>query len=163
MNQRNNQGVLGLPIYFLIAFIVTAVILAIFIFSAQILLQDAQIRELQTKTGVIVNEAENMFEHADEGTLISLHIEFPSSLRFLVFGSLPKNSTDIPTNLTLNENTSNNYYFVMQDGRISTGHSNARFSNREMNNAVLFYPGVYDLTLELKRHDGRTYVTMYEQ
>jgi len=92
--------------------------------------------------------------------MVHLQIDFPSSLRFIVFGSLPKNSTMEPSDRTLDENTSNNYYFVMDDGIIRMFHSNARFSNRNNTEIVVLHPGRYTLAIGVVRHEGKTYVTM---
>jgi hypothetical protein len=101
-----------------------------------------------------------MFEYADNESFRSLSVEFPPSIRFIVFGQVPRNGTNEPTNLTLDENTSNNYYYVMDDGTVRTFHSNARFSNCNMTQMVLFHSGTYDITLELCQKEGKTYLTM---
>jgi len=82
-------------------------------------------------------------------------------MKYLVFGGLPQNGIAEPTNLTFKENTSNSYYFVMNDGRILTAHSPVRFSSDDINEIAVFYPGVYDVTLELDKVDGGTYVKIY--
>jgi hypothetical protein len=102
-----------------------------------------------------------MFEYADEGALVTVHVEFPTSMRFLVFGGLPTNGTTEPTNLTLNETTSNNYYYVMCDGTLHTFHTNARFSSSNLTQMAVFHSGTYDLTLELYHDGDKTYVKIY--
>lgn len=102
-----------------------------------------------------------MFEYADEGTLVTVHVEFPDSMKYVVFGGMPKNGNDEPVNLFLDENTSNNYYFVMNDGTISTFHSIVRFSSYNETTITLFHPGIYDLTLELQYVGGKSYVKIY--
>jgi hypothetical protein len=52
-----------------------------------------------------------MFEYADNGSIVTIPVQFPTSLRFIVFGYLPSNGTNEPANLTLDEKTSNNYYY----------------------------------------------------
>jgi hypothetical protein len=104
-----------------------------------------------------------MFEYADNGSIVTVHVEFPTSMRFIVFGHLPSNNTSEPANLTLDEKTSNNYYFVMNDGTLRIFHSNARFSNHNMTQIAVFYSGAYDITMELCQKKGKSYVAMYER
>ncbi|MFH1101195.1 MAG: hypothetical protein V1726_04065 [Methanobacteriota archaeon] len=162
MFHNNENAVIGMPIYLIVALVVTAIILAIFLFSVQYLIRDAQVHSAQSTIQRIVDEAETMFEHADEGTMVTLHVEFPSSLRFVVFGGLPEGDTSPPQDLILNETTSNNYYYVMEDNSVFTGHSIARFSSHNTSEIAVFQTGVYDLTLELIQNAGRTYVTISE-
>ena len=158
----DKNAVMGLPVYILVAIVVAAAIIAVFSIATYNLWLDSQFHKVEYETDKIVSEAENMFEYADEGTMVTIHVEFPDAMRYIVFGGLPKNSTSVPTDLKLDENTSNNYYFVMNDGRISTSHSNARFSSKNTDEIAVFYSGVYDFKLELvKEFDGRTYVKIY--
>jgi len=157
----DENAVVGLPMYLMVAIIVAAVILAIFSLSIYNVWLDAQFHQVESEIETIISEAENMFAYADNGTLITVHVEFLSSMKYLVFGDLPQNGIAEPTNLTFKENTSNSYYFVMNDGRISTAHSPVRFSSDDINEIAVFYPGVYDVTLELDKVDGRTYVKIY--
>jgi hypothetical protein len=101
-----------------------------------------------------------MFEYADNGSLRIVSVKFPSSMRFIVFGQVPLDGTNEPTYLTLDENISNNYYYVMEDGTVRTFHSNARFSNHNMTQVALFHSGTYDITLVLRQTGGKTYLTM---
>jgi len=158
----NEKAVMGLSIYIVVAIIVASAIIAVFSIAIYNIWIDSQIHQVECETDKIVSEAENMFEYADEGTMVTLHADFPPTLRFIVFGGLPVNSNFEPDNITLDENTSNNYYFVMDTGRIFTYHSNARFSGKSHNEIAVLHPGVYDLKLELiKEEDGRTYVKIY--
>ena len=158
----DEKAVMGLPIYIVVAIIVAAAIIAAFSIAIHNIWIDSQIHQVECETDKIVSEAENMFEYADEGTMVTVHADFPSFLRFIVFGGLPVNSSFEPDNITLDENTSNNYYFVMNTGKIFTYHSNARFSGKNHNETAMFHPGVYDLKLELIKEDnGRTYVKIY--
>jgi len=102
-----------------------------------------------------------MFEYADWGTMVTVHIEFPAAMKFVVFGGLPTNESSKPDNLTLDEKTSNNYYLVMVDGTVQTYHSNVRFSSKDYKKIAILTSGIYDLTLELEKIDSRTYVKIY--
>ena len=158
----DEHAVMGLPIYLLVAIIVAAAVVAVFSLAMYNLWLDAQIHHVEREVDKIVSEAENMFEYADEGTLVTVHVEFPTAVRYLVFGGLPKNAASEPDTTTLDENTSNNYYFVMTDGRLYTAHTHARFSGENTSQIAMFHYGVYDMTLELvKEDDGRTYVKIY--
>ena len=152
---------MGMPAYLVVVLVVAAAVIAIFALSTYFIVQNSQRHLVEHETEKIVSEAENMFEYADEGSLVNVHVEFPDSLQFIVFGDLPQNGIMEPTNLALDENTSNNYYFVMNDGTIETFHSNARFSGKSINEIALFHKGVYDITLELVKENGMTYVKIY--
>jgi hypothetical protein len=132
-----------------------------FSLSFQSITNDSQAQLVEHEIDAVLTQATNMFEYADEGTLVTVHIDLPASLRFIVFGCLPTNSTQEPSNLVLDERTSNNYYYVMNDGTLRTFHSNARFSNKDLSQIAVFHAGTYDLTLELCHHDGRSYVAIY--
>jgi len=160
---RSKEAVMGLPIYIMVAIAVAATIIAILLIAIYNVSLDSQFHKTQQEINKIVSEAENMFEYADEGTMITIHSEFPSSMKFAMFGGLPKNKTNEINDFTLNENTSNNYFFVMNNGKISISHSNARFSSKNTDQVAVFYPGTYDFKLELvKEVDGKTYVKIYQ-
>ena len=156
----NTDAVLGQPFYLLVVIIIAAAIISMFALSIQQIIIDREIHQVEHEINRIITEATNMFEYADEGTSITLHIEFPGSLRFIVFGALPTNDTAEPSDLSLEENTSNNYYFVMNDGTFRSYHSNARFSDQNFTQIVVLHPGIYTLTLEVFSHEGKTYVTI---
>jgi sensor histidine kinase regulating citrate/malate metabolism len=158
---RDTHAVLGQPIRLFVVIIIVAAIVGMCTISFQQLILNTQIHQVEYEISRVMTEASNMFEYADEGTSITLHIELPPSLHYIVFGSLPTNSTTEPLVLALNENTSNNYYFVMNDGTIRLYHSNSRFSNQNFTQIVLLYSGVYNITLELCSHEGKTYVTIF--
>jgi hypothetical protein len=158
----DENAVLGQPVYLLVIIIVTAAIIMLFSLSLQNIIIDSQIHQIEHEIDTILTEATNMFEYADEGSIATVHVEFPSALRFIVFGGLPTNGTIEPTNFTLDENTNNNYYYVLNDGTLRSFHSNARFSDKNLTQIAVFHTGIYDLTLELWYQDGKTYVTIYE-
>jgi hypothetical protein len=156
------NAVLGQPVYLLVVIIIAAAIITLFILSLQNTIMDSQIHQVEHEIDTIMTEATNMFEYADEGSLATVHVEFPTALQFIVFGGLPTNGTVEPINLTLDENTNNNYYYVMNDRTLRVFHSNARFSSKNLTQMAIFHTGTYDLTLELCYNDGMTYVTIYE-
>jgi hypothetical protein len=154
------DAVVGQPVYLLIVVMISAICLMFIGISLQPLLKDGQVHQVESQIDVILTESSHMFEYADEGSMVHLQVDFPTSLRFIVFGSLPRNGTTEPSNRTLDENTSNNYYFVMDDGTLRMFHSNARFSNQNNTEIVVLHPGRYTLTMEMVHHEGKTYVTM---
>lgn len=158
--KKKEYGVVSLPSGLLVTLIIAAAIIFLFSLSLRDLLADSSRQQIEQQIHTIITEANTMFEYANEGTCVTLHVMFPSSMRFIVFGHLPKNGTIEPTNRTFDEHTSNNYYYVMTDGTMRTFHSNARFSNHNMTQNARFYAGTYDITLELRQVGGKTYVTM---
>lgn len=156
----DRDAVIGQPISLLVILLVAGFITTLLCLSIPNLMKESQIQKVESEIDRILTEATNMFEYADNESFRSLSVEFPPSIRFIVFGQVPRNGTNEPTNLTLDENTSNNYYYVMDDGTVRTFHSNARFSNRNMTQMILFHSGTYDITLELCQKEGKTYLTM---
>lgn len=159
---KKDYAVLGQPIGLLVALIIATIIIALFSASIHHLMSDMQVHDIERQIDTILLEATTMFEYADEGSLVTIQVTFPVSMRFIVFGDYPRNGTIEPGNRILDENTTNNYYYVMDDGSIHTFHSNARFSNYNMTQITVFYPGTYTIILELCQKEGKTYVTMSE-
>ena len=160
----NEKAVLGMPVYLLVAIFVSALIISLFVLSINTAINNSKVEEIKSEIEKIISEAENMFEYADEGTLVTVSVDFSESLRFVAFGSMPQNGVSQPTDYTLDETMSNNYYFVANDGKISSYSSNARFSSDDTTQIALFGPGSYDLKLELvkviDKNGGKTYVTI---
>jgi len=158
---NNKDAIMGLPIYLIVAIITATAVIAMLVFSMHNITIESQTYQVECELQRIISEAENMFEYADEGTLVTAHVEFPDSMKFVVFGDMPENRNAEPVDLTIDENTSNNYYFVMNDGTLSTFHSIVRFSSYNETTIALFHPGIYDLTLELQHVGGKSYVKIY--
>jgi len=159
----NDNAVVGIHIYLMVVLVTAGVITGVLTLSILNLIDESEKEKVKTEIEKIVTEAENMFEYADEGTLITVHVEFPGSMSFVVFGSMPINGTSIANTFIFNENMSNNYYFVMNDGTLSSFSSNARFSGKTIDNIAVFKPGSYNLNLELVKTKGKTYVKVYSQ
>jgi len=156
----DRDAVVGQPISLLVILLVAGVITTLLCLSIPNLIKESQLQQVEGEIDRILTEATNMFEYADNGSLRTVSVEFPTSMRFVVFGQVPRNGTNEPANLTLDENTSNNYYYVMDDGTVRTFHSNARFSDHNMTQMALFHSGAYDIILELSQKEGKTYLTM---
>lgn len=159
--QKNNQATIGLPVYLIIAIITSSTVLATLSFAMYNLLSDSLVYDIEKEINKIVSQAENMFEYADSGSIETVSVEFPENIKFIVFGGLPINYTNITQNILLDENTSNNYFFILNNERIYTYHSTVRFSGFNINNVALFQPGKYDLRLELVKYNGKSYIKIY--
>jgi len=155
---KNDEAAIGLPVYVMVAIIVGSIVFAAFALSIYNIHKDAQVDIVAAEIEKITAEAENMFEYADEGTQVTIHVDFPNSMRFMVFGSLPTDGISEPSDLSLNEDMSNSYYFVMDDGTIKTYSSNARFSGESTNEIAILHPGSYNLKIELVESEGKSYV-----
>jgi hypothetical protein len=107
----DEDAVVGQPVALLVIIIVAGVIITLLCLSIPNLMKDAQIHKVEGEIDRILIEATNMFEYADNGSIVTIPVQFPTSLRFIVFGYLPSNGTNEPANLTLDEKTSNNYYY----------------------------------------------------
>ena len=158
---NNNRAVIGMPVYLLVVIVVAGIIIGLFALSIYNSIKNTQTEQIKSEIEKIISEAENMFEYADEGTLITVSVDFSEALNFVIFGSMPQNGALKPTDFTLDENMSNNYYFVTDDGTISSYSSNARFSSKDTDEIAFFGPGDYDLNLELVNDGGITYVKIY--
>jgi hypothetical protein len=156
-------AVIGQPIALLVILMIASVIIAVFCVSIPDRMKEEQRQHIEEQVNKILVEASLMFEYGDNGSQQTIQLNFPSSMRFIVFGHIPVDSAKEPTNLSLDEQTSNNCYYVMEDGTIHPYHSNARFSNHNMTQMMLFHPGTYIIILELRQKEGRPYVTMREQ
>ena len=110
LSSGNHAGV-GQPVYLMVVLIIAATIITLLGLLLPTIVSEGHIHEVERHIEPILTESSLMFEYADEGSAVHLHVEFPSSLRFIVFGSLPRNGTEEPTDRTLDENTSNNYYY----------------------------------------------------
>lgn len=158
----DTKAIMGMPVYILVAIMVASVVIAVFSLSIYNIWQESQYQKVEYEVGKIVSEAENMFEYADEGSMVTVHVEFPSSMSFLVFGGVPEKGISEPASDTkLDKNASNGYYFVMNDGKISVSYSTARFSNDNTSRISIFHSGVYDIKLELVKIKGETFVKIY--
>ena len=161
MLKFDESAVVGMPVYLMVAIIVACIVFGFFAFSIYKMNEEAQVGVVRAEIEKITSEAENMFEYANDGSLVTVHVNFPSSVGFVVFGSLPEGRGVKPMDLTLDEDVSNCYYFVMDDGTIQTFSSNARFSGKNVDEISLLGSGSYDLKVELERAGGKTYVKIY--
>jgi len=160
MIYKNEFAVVGTPVYLTVAIITASAIFSIFTYSIITVLEESQTDIVKKQIDKIISEAENMFEYAESGSKTKINIDFPESMNFAVFGSTPKNISQ-PDKLELNENISNNYYFVMQNKEICTYSSNARFCGETVDKIAVLLHGEYSICLELMHSGGKTYVKIY--
>lgn len=81
------------------------------------------------------------------GTVESISVKIPDNTAFVVFGGMPDGAAD--------SHKDNVYYYVLNNGRVQAKSSIARFSGPAM-----FYPGEYELMLELVRNNNGTFVAI---
>jgi len=158
----NTTAIMGYPVYLTVALVVTAAVLGVFIQATLFINSEAEEHAIIQEIHKIATEAQNMYEYADEGTRVTVHLDLPSSLSFAVFGDVPLDGCTQPTTLTrtLEETlyTSNHYYYIMNNGKMQMFHLPARFCGSTKDSIFLLEPGGYDLTLELVKLEGETFV-----
>ena len=157
----DDYALIGFPSYLLVAIITCSLIIGIFSVSLINMINNSKNEIVKKEIEKIINEGENMFEYADTGSLVSVHVDFPDSLSFVVFGDIPINGTNLPYDKSLNDKTSNNYYYVLKDNSIYSFSSHARFSSNNTDEICILKKGSYDLKLELVNEEGKTYVKIY--
>lgn len=160
----DKYGVVGLPVYLTIVLVVASAVFGYLVLSVFFLQGETDIKLAEAEIGVIVSEAESMYEHADQGTKTMVHVKIPEGVNFIVFGDLPSDGFSVPTDTSLDEDTCCNYYFVMDDGSFRSFSSFARFSGRSTSEISVLYPGSYDVCLELvKTKSDGSYVKIYSE
>jgi hypothetical protein len=161
MFSSDEKAMMGQPIYLIIAAVVSVVIIAMLLVTLYTKTIESQRYAVEHEIDKILSQATMMFDYADEGAFVSIHVDFPSAMRFIVFGGLPQNGIEQPLNLSLNTSVSNNYYYVMVDGTIRTGHTDVCFSAENSSQLALFHSGRYYLDLELVCEGETTYVKIF--
>ena len=160
---NDNHALVGYPVFLVVALITTTAILAIFATSLHHINIETQTHQIEHEIQKIITQAEYMFAYADEGSQVTIRVDFPGSLRYIIFGGMPNSTNPNLHNLTAPEHTSNNYYYVLEDGTTAIFHSFVRFSGKNETSPALFHSGYHYLTLELCRIQTRSYVKIYTQ
>lgn len=163
MKRFDDVAVVGMPVYLLVAIVISCFVFGFFAVSIYRMNEEAQTNAVRAELEKITSEAENMFEYANDGSLVTVKVNLPDSLGFVVFGSLPEGGGVRPVDKNLDERVSNCYYFVMDDGTICTYSSIARFSGENVDEIALLEPGCYDVRIELENVGGKTYVKIYPE
>ncbi len=157
----DKKAMTGFPIYFLVAIIISSLIISIFTISISEMIKKSKKDLLKNEIEKIIANAENMFEYADTGTVINLKTNFPDTLDFLVFGGIPESLNKKPSKFIFNEKTSNNYYYKLKDGTINCFSSHVRFCGKNSNELSILFKGENFLVLELVKEYNKTYVKIY--
>jgi len=164
----DESAVEGLPMRLLITVILFAVILGISAMALYNFVNNEKEKKLMAELELIEKRAAIMYMNGGaqdlndlsgfSGTKENIKVNIPDNAAFVVFGSMPtKDGTPPEARDAYSDNT---YYYVLNDGRVQTGSSVARFSANVtgLDKPVVMYPGEYELTLELVRNNNGTYV-----
>jgi hypothetical protein len=158
----------GLPMRLVVTVVLLFVIIGLTSKAAFLFINDEKEKKLQGELDVINKRASQMYiqggardiNRSDDfsGSFQNIHLKVPDNAAFVVFGGMP--SSDGASPETANQHTDNVFYYVLDDGRIQTRSSVARFSANStgLNKTFVLYPGDYDLTMELVKNKSGTYV-----
>jgi len=158
----------GLPMRLVVTVILLSVIIGISAKAASLFINDEKEKKLQGELDMINKRASLMYiqggardiDNPDDfsGTMENIHIKIPDYAAFVVFGAMP--SPDGNPAETGNQHTDNVFYYALNDGRVQTRSSIARFSANStgLDKPLVLYPGEYDLTMELVKNKNGTYV-----
>ena len=152
---RDERAIEGMPMRIMVTVVLFAVILGITGKAASDFIGDVKEKKLMDELDRIEKRASVMYtagggrdiKNPDDlsGTMESIHVKIPDNAAYVVFGGMPDGAADARTD--------NVYYYVLNNGRVQAKSSIARFSG-----PAVFYPGEYEMTLELIRNNSRTYV-----
>ncbi len=155
---KKDLALVGYPIFLTVS-LITAVLTMTFLYiTIENLHRNIEIREIEKQLSIIISKAETMSIYANNISIQTLQIHFPSSLQLVVLGGIPSNTgRPIITNKTCNQ-----YYYMMKDGTIKIYHSKICFSS-ENNDAIILTPGMHTITLKIYEKNRGSYVTVYER
>lgn len=156
-------GVVGLPVYLTIVLVVSSAVFGYLVLSVFFLEAQIDSKMVAGEVDIVVSEAESMYEHADQGTKSCVHVDIPEGVSFIVFGGMPENGNNLPSNLQINSDTCNNYYFVMDDGECRSFSSAVKFCGETTGVISVLYPGEYDVCLDLVKTGSGSYVKVYSE
>ncbi len=162
----NDSAAEGLPMRLVVTVILLSIVVAICTKASVLFIVDEDEKKLRGELDMIDKRASVMYvqggardmDNPDDfsGTAEQIHIEIPSNIAFVVLGSMPSSAGNPP--IFANPQTDNAFYYVMNDGRVQTRSSIARFSTNSTDRPLVLYPGKYDLTMELVKSRNGTYV-----
>ncbi|MBU4139785.1 MAG: hypothetical protein KJ729_07610 [Euryarchaeota archaeon] len=152
---NDERAIEGMPMRIMVTVVLFAVILGITGKAASDFIGDVKEKKLMDELDRIEKRASVMYtagggrdiKNPDDlsGTMESIHVKIPDNAAYVVFGGMPDGAADARTD--------NVYYYVLNNGRVQAKSSIARFSG-----PAVFYPGEYEMTLELIRNNSGTYV-----
>ncbi len=156
---RDERAVEGMPMRIMVTVVLFAVILGITGKAASDFIGDVKEKKLMDELDRIEKRASVMYSAGGgrdidnpedfSGTMESIWVNIPNNAALVVFGGMPDGAADARTD--------NVYYYVLNNGRVQARSSIARFSG-----PAVFYPGEYEITLELIRNNNGTYVEIRE-
>ena len=154
---QDESAVEGMPMRIVVTVVVFAVILGLTGKAASDFIGDVKEKKLMDELDRIEKRAALIYTQGGgrdinnpedlSGTVESISVHIPDNTAFVVFGGMPDGAADARTD--------NVYYYVLTNGRVQAKSSIVRFSG----NAV-FYPGEYELELELIRNNNGTFVAI---
>lgn len=154
---KNEKASEGMPMRIMVTVVIFSIILGLTGKAASDFIGDVKEKKLMDELDRIEKRASVMYtagggrdiKNPDDlsGTMESIRVKIPDNAAFVVFGGMPDGAAD--------ERTDNVYYYVLNNGRVQAKSSIARFSG-----PAVFYPGEYELTLELIRNNSGTYVAI---
>lgn len=165
---KDESAVEGMPMRVVITLILFSVILGLSSKVVYNFINDTKEKKLigeldliEKRAAVIYTQggARDISNSADfSGTMENITVKIPDNVAFVVFGSMPTPDGKPP--VTRDIRADNIYYYVLNDGKVQTKSSIARFSANDtnLNKPVVLYPGEYELTLELVKNNNGTYV-----
>ena len=152
---KDDRAVEGLPVRIVVAVIIFSVILGLSGKAAFEFINDTKEKKLTGELDMIEKRAAVMYVQGGardiddpedlSGTVESIKVNIPDYAAFVVFGGMP--------GVAAGERTDNIYYYVLNNGRVQAKSSIARFLG-----PAVFYPGEYELKLELVRNNNGTFV-----
>jgi hypothetical protein len=153
-----NDAVIGLPVYLTVMAVILSV--GVFLLSSALNAMDREGERQLCEQGIdrVVNEASHLYAYADNGVMATVTIDIPNSVRVLVFGGLPSNGSQI----LHDSGTSENYYYVLDDGSLWTSHIQARLCGQNISCPAVFTPGQYQLSLMVLSTAEGPYVAIQE-
>jgi len=158
----------GLPMRLVVSVVLLSVIIGLMSKAAALFINDEKEKTLQGELDIINKRASQMYIQGGardinrpgdfSGSFENIHVKIPDNTAFVVFRGMP--SSDGAPPVTGNQHSDNIFYYILNDGRIQTRSSVARFSGNgtESNEPFVLYPGDYDLTMELVKNKNGTYV-----
>ncbi len=145
----------GLPMRIVVTSIIFSVILGLTGKAAFDLIDDVKEKKLMGELDMIEKHAAAMYMQGGardvddpedrSGNVESMNVKIPDNAAIVVFGGMPDGAAD--------ERADNVYYYILNSGRVQAKSSIARFAG-----PAVFYPGEYELRLELFRNGNGTFV-----
>ncbi|CAG0972973.1 hypothetical protein METP3_01604 [Methanosarcinales archaeon] len=166
----NDSAAEGLPMRLVVTVILLSVIIGLSAKAVYLFIDNTNEKKLKGQLDLIDKRASLIYiqggaqdidDPADfSGTVENIHVEIPDNAAFVVFGGMPSSDGNPPEAGAGNLHTDNVFYYVLNDGRVQTRSSIARFSSNTtgLNRPFVLYPGEYDLTMELVKNKNGTYV-----